>query len=233
MTLEERCKRLENINLNLRNASLFEHYDIPEGYPWVDKTTGACNMYACLYCLPCIVSEDPRILEIGTGWGISGLMWGEVIETVGELVSLDCGNFEGQDNVAAARKLWKGNFRRWNLYRVDTQRRWPGALVARLHRRLFDILFIDGDHGDEDRPWALFNDLWQFWPLLRPGGLCICDDMHDPEDYAPGRFPWLGYTWASFHRFAEMKAPQITDRYVWKYPYVPSGKRPIGLLRKA
>jgi predicted O-methyltransferase YrrM len=248
VSLAEKCEDLESTDLRTRNAWLFDIYDIPVGYPWRDKTTNACNMYGCLDAL--VKPEfDLRVLEIGTGWGISGLMWLRRTWRKGRLVSLDCGNFEGQDNIKQARTLWAtkcGDVQRYRQYQVNTQLhtfRWPKpyqqgqpwifntALIVDLHRQ-FDVLFIDGDHGSDDHPWALFNDLWQFWPFLKPGGLCICDDMHDPADYPPRRFPWLSYTWASFHHFEAVMAPQIEDRYIWKYPYVPSGSRPVGLLRK-
>lgn len=238
--LKRRCGYIED-QLPISNEEIFANYMILGDYPWVDKTTHACNMYACLYALA-LTDRNIRVLEIGTGWGISGLMWGRL----GGLVSLDRGGFEGGDNVSAARKLWADNEVESSLHQVNTQLhtfQWPDPyavgqpwvynldLIDRLHDP-FDVLFVDGDHGDENRPWALFNDLWQFWPFLKPGGLCICDDMHDPGDYPAGRFPWLGYTWASFHRFEEMMDSQIADRYIWKYPYVPSGHRPVGLLRK-
>ena len=252
MKLKELCDSLEK-ELPLSNAEVFEPYTIPDGYPWKDKTTDDCNMYACLYGLAEYDGQDLNILEIGTGWGISGLMWLRLQGLDGRFITIDRGGFEDKDNVKVVRRLLDDNpfcerdFMNFpflsfeastqliyeNVYDGDRSISWIAHnLLAACIQTGVDILFIDGDHGDKDRPWALFNDLWQFWPYLRPGGLCICDDIHDPFDYVEGRFPWLPYTWYSFWQFNRMMGSQIEDCRVWKYPYVPSGKRPVGLLRK-
>ena len=253
MKLKELCDSLEK-ELPLSNAEVFEPYTIPDGYPWKDKTTDDCNMYACLYGLGAYEGMNLHILEIGAGWGISGLMWLRLQGQTGRFVSIDRGFFDGRPNIPVVKDLWlrqppcerpKYSFP-FFLYEGNTQLIYTdpdipcynGIPWIRQHELIaclqpgIDVLFIDGDHGDKDRPWALFNDLWQFWPYLRPGGLCICDDIHDPFDYVEGRFPWLPYTWYSFWQFNRMMASQIEDCRVWKYPYVPSGKRPVGLLRK-
>jgi len=238
MKLKELCDSLEK-ELPLSNAEVFEPYTIPDGYPWKDKTTDDCNMYACLYGLaePFLKeSEYPNVLEIGTGWGISGLTWFRLLAGRGFLHSLDKGDFGQKDNFTASLALLYENcpdntlfdvnkFDTQSMYTQQTPQRRPWIEPA-------DVLFIDGDHGDWERPWALFSDLWRFWPLLKPGGLCICDDLHEQEDYPLGRFPWLPYTSRSYHSFWFHMKDQIEDSYIWKYPFVPSGKRPVGLLRK-
>jgi predicted O-methyltransferase YrrM len=234
LTLKELCDSLEK-ELPLSNAEVFEPYDIPDGYPWKDKTTDDSNMYACLYGLAqAFLPDKGCILEIGTGWGISALTWLRLPGAF--LSSLDCGEFEGCDNYTESGRLIRKNVhgrQRWDIIKFNTQGMYsPGEPQRRPWIEPVDLLFIDGDHGCAERPWALFSDLWRFWPLLTPGGLCICDDMHDPFDYAEGRFPWLPYTWYSFWQFKRMMDSQIEDCRVWKYPYVPSGKRPVGLLRK-
>jgi predicted O-methyltransferase YrrM len=252
--LHELCASLER-QLPLSNAEVFEPFDIPDGYPWKDKTTDDSNMYACLYGLAAAEENIEGILEIGTGHGLSTMTWLHLLDKIGKcefkmlkmphLVTIDIGGFEGHNNIEQARRRLfsyhspSGRRPHFMCLKVSTQpgTGWPWwyntALTHQLAQREgFDILFLDGDHGDVTRPWALFNDLWQFWPFLRLGGLCICDDLHSPVDYPSDRFPWLPYTWKSFQLFEVMMENQIEDHYIWDYPYVPSGKRPVGLLRK-
>ncbi|MFZ2089931.1 MAG: class I SAM-dependent methyltransferase, partial [Desulfobaccales bacterium] len=99
-----------------------------------------------------------------------------------------------------------------------------------LVRESFDVLFVDGKHTED----GLYQDMKTFWPCLRPGGLLLCDDLHDTS-YRQF-FPWAGETVASFERFTAEFAPDIEEHHVWPYPRVlpagPAGSRPFGLIRK-
>lgn len=251
IVLQKYVKTLE-VNIG-SNAAIFDPFDIPPDYPWREKMTEECNMYACLYALGSAVDPLGSVLEIGIGFGLSAMTWLRLLDAQESsnkfglsIVTIDKGGFKGTDNIGMARKalfsyhLATNKMPILHFIQGDTQSPragWPwwydnDLCPSLIRRKPFDILFVDGDHGCEERPWALFNDLWQFWPFLRPGGLCICDDMHDPVDYPKDRFPWLGYTWDSFHTFARMRQRQIADMFVWKFPFVPSGERPLGLLVK-
>ena len=43
---------------------------------------------------------------------------------------------------------------------------------------LFDVLFIDGSHDEPD----VKNDLKNYAPLVKPGGLILMHDVQEPED---------------------------------------------------
>lgn len=49
----------------------------------------------------------------------------------------------------------------------------------------FDLVTVDGDHSPE----GAYADLMNAWPLVRPGGILVMDDIHHPE------YPWLGSLW--------------------------------------
>lgn len=232
------CRDLEE-KLPITNSEIFSEFAIPEDYPWHEKMTDETNMYACLYGLARAFSPT-RVLEVGTGWGLSLMTWLMLRDSgLGFVRSFDCGNFEREkyeaDNLRLVEHTLADHAALFSVERINTQTLYQGRNQPKRWVRLgrtFDVLFIDGDHGSKERPWALFSDLWQFWPFLSPGGLCICDDLHDPQDYEPGRYFWLGYTWDSFHEFLSMFHDQVKDWYIWGYPCVPSGKRPVGLLVK-
>lgn len=46
---------------------------------------------------------------------------------------------------------------------------------------LFDLVLVDGDHSAE----GATADLKNVWPLLRPGGILVMDDIRHPD------YPWL------------------------------------------
>jgi SAM-dependent methyltransferase len=95
----------------------------------------------------------------------------------------------------------------------------------------FDVVFVDGKHTED----GLMNDLETFWPFVAPGGLIICDGVHDPDEYQ-GLFPWVGDTWKSFHSFLDDHRSEIVDHYIWEFPRMPpvgkAGECPFGLVRK-
>jgi predicted O-methyltransferase YrrM len=103
-------------------------------------------------------------------------------------------------------------------------------LVRELERAPVDLLFIDGKHTGD----GLYQDFKSFFPYVRPGGLVICDDLHD-STYA---YEWAGDTVESFRRIHAEFGAQIEDSYVWPFPQLPdwhdqeSVVRPFGLIRK-
>ncbi len=94
----------------------------------------------------------------------------------------------------------------------------------------FDLLFVDGKHTED----GLYQDMKSFWQFLRPGGLLLCDDLHDTS--YRDIFPWAGETVASFQRFLAEFAADIQEHYIWPFPRVlpegAAGLRPFGLIRK-
>lgn len=238
--LEELCRRVEEMPLS--NEALFNNFDFPDDLPWAEKLTDDSNCYACLHALA--REMHPRkILEIGTGFGLSTAALAAACDPLELLVTLDLGIFGEQvgyrDNIEVARAAI--NDERVRFHRVNTRAiggdnqgagedvpYWQNdqELKETLLFNEFDVLFIDGKHTDD----GLLNDLLAFWRCLRRGGLVICDDMHDPADYPPGRFDWLGDTWRSYHFFLGWVF--ATGHYVWKFPFVPSGQRPMGLILK-
>jgi hypothetical protein len=103
-------------------------------------------------------------------------------------------------------------------------------LVRELESAPVDLLFIDGKHTGD----ALYQDFKSFFPYVRPGGLVICDDLHD-SSYA---YEWAGDTVESFRRIHAEFGAEIEDSYVWSFPQLPdwhdqeSIVRPFGLIRK-
>lgn len=226
--IRETCKRLEK-TLPLTNAEVFAGFNMTDN-PWRQNATDAANFYACLHGL--IVLEKPkRILEIGTKYGLSAA----AMSLVAPVVSVDLVEYES--------RVESPNI---TYIIADTQTNEPGnkngivsdAPVWFRNKKLLwivldgqwnDVLFIDGKHSSN----GLFNDLWVFWPSVSPGGLVVCDDLFDPMGNWPRPIKWLGDTWQSFYRFTAMIESQIAERYVWDFPYVTSGPRPWGLIRKA
>jgi len=103
-------------------------------------------------------------------------------------------------------------------------------LVRELESAPVDLLFIDGKHTGD----GLYQDFKSFFPYVRPGGLVICDDLHD-SSYA---YEWAGDTVESFRRIHTEFGSEIEDSYVWPFPQLPdwhdqeSVVRPFGLIRK-
>ena len=103
-------------------------------------------------------------------------------------------------------------------------------LVRELESAPVDLLFIDGKHTGD----GLYQDFKSFFPYVRPGGLVICDDLHD-SSYA---YEWAGDTVESFRRVHAEFGSEIEDSFVWPFPQLPdwhdqeSVVRPFGLIRK-
>jgi hypothetical protein len=148
---------------------------------------------------------------------------------IGTLTSLDMGNFMGMDNIAMADRVIGSTKTEISIWRVNTQRFWyrnnelvEGLLMV----DPFDLLYVDGCHKGD----GLFKDLYSFWPFVRPGGLVICDDIHDPARYP--QYEWVPDTWNCFNAFLQTPGIHLTQAYIWDFPFVPSGRRPLGLIVK-
>ncbi len=97
--------------------------------------------------------------------------------------------------------------------RRPTRRSLP-ELQELLRPGSFDVLFVDGKHTED----GLYQDMKTFWQFLRPGGLLLCDDLHDAS--YRDLFPWAGDTITSFQRFTSEFAGDIQEHHVWPYPRV-------------
>ncbi|RPF42905.1 methyltransferase family protein [Thermodesulfitimonas autotrophica] len=256
--LPEVCKALE-LKLPVTSRELFAEFNLLSGHPW-EETAGSevTTYYPCLYGIA--QTERPRrILEIGTAFGMSAATLLKASPEIELFVSLDLGIYADQlgfstNNIDFAREKihdWcrrKGiPVERVRFFRANTQPlgkgdnenmgadipRWHQIpeLVNLLKEHEFDLIFVDGKHTED----GLFNDLTTFWPFLKPGGLIVCDDLHDEATYQ-GIFPWAGDTLRSFERFLRDHEPEIEEFFIWDFPQVPPegllGRRPFGLIRK-
>ncbi len=257
-SLADLCRSLEE-HLPGATPEILAGFDLLTGHPWAHHAAAPeVTYYACLFGLAA-AWRARRILEVGTGFGLSAAALLAAAPGGVELfVSLDLGIFGAQSGMAesnlefARRKLhaWcdrQGLPReRVRLFAANTQP--PGRsdndnvacevpfwrdlpeLMALLEPASFDLIFLDGKHTED----GLQNDLESFWPYLRPGGLLICDDLHD-ESYQ-GIFPWAGETRRCFEAFLTAHAEEISQHHLWPFPRVlppgPGGLRPFGLLEK-
>ncbi|MDW8100540.1 MAG: class I SAM-dependent methyltransferase [Anaerolineae bacterium] len=260
--LEDICQRLE-YQLPLPNAHILEEFDLLDGHPWAWMARSPITTYySCLYGL--VAAEKPRrILEIGTAFGMSAATCLKASPALQLFISLDLGIYGDQLGAKENNLVFaQDRVHRWlerqglpttiaRFYRANTQPigkgdnenlgldvpRWHQIpeLVRLLQSYEFDVMFVDGKHTED----GLLNDMVTFWPFLKPGGLLICDDLHDPVKYAQYAkiLPWVGDTWRSYHQFIESHCAEISDYYIWEFPQVPpggkSGLRPFGLIRKA
>jgi sulfatase maturation enzyme AslB (radical SAM superfamily)/SAM-dependent methyltransferase len=258
-TLKDLCIQLEG-HLPMQTRQILRPFNLLDGHPWVQNVNSDLSTYyACLHGV--VQPEQPRkILEIGSAFGLSAATLLTASPEIELFVALDLGIYgqsyeNAPNNLVFARERvheWcrhRGiDTRRVCFYQANTQppgggdndnlglevSRW--SLIPEVGRLLqdnrFDVIFVDGKHTDD----GLLNDLRTFWPFLKPGGLMICDDLHDPEEYA-GAMSWAGHTWRSYHRFLEEHKSDIADQCLWNFPRVPPagklGLRPFGLLRKA
>jgi hypothetical protein len=103
-------------------------------------------------------------------------------------------------------------------------------LVAELKATPIDLLFIDGKHTGD----GLYQDFRSFFRFVRPGGIVLCDDVHD-SSYP---YIWAGQTLASFERATAEFAGEIAEKTIWPFPQLPDWygqepvARPFGLVRK-
>ncbi len=256
-SLASQCRALEQ-ELPVPNREIMAEFGLLEGHPWAHHANSeVTTYYACLYGL--VQSFKPkRILEIGTGFGLSAAALLKACDPLEILVTMDLGIFAEsykfpENNIAYARcKLHEWCTRqniptdRVRFFQANTQPsgqtdndhlpctapHWRGIqeLQDLLIPESFDLLFVDGKHTED----GLYQDMKTFWEFLRPGGLLVCDDLHD-ESYRD-LFPWAGETVASFERFTAEFAGDIQEHFVWDFPRVlpatHAGLRPFGLIRK-
>lgn len=256
--LAKLCATLEK-GLPRSTQDILAEFDLLSGHPWAHHASSpVTNYYGCLYGLVAAFAPT-RILEVGTAFGMSGATMLAAAPRVDLFVTMDLGIFGkqlgmDQDNTAFARQ----KIHAWcdkkhiplsavRFFKVNTQPgggtdndgdlvdapRWRDVpeLLALLAPQSFDVAFVDGKHTED----GLYNDLCSFWEFLRPGGLLVCDDLHEEEDYK-GHFVWAGQTLASFRRFVSRSADAIEEWRIWNFPHVlPEGKyglRPFGLIKK-
>lgn len=251
------CRNLETA-LPLATREIMTEFDLLAGHPWEHHASSpVTTYYACLYALALSV-KPRRVLEIGTGFGLSSAALLKACEQLEIFVSLDLGIFSqeygfGENNLAFARQkalAWCSRqgvpADRVKFLQANTQP--PGKsdnlnaacqaphwreideLTQLLTPGSFDVIFVDGKHTED----GLLNDMRTFWPYLRPGGLLLCDDLHD--DTYRGVFPWAGDTLKSFQDFFSGYAADIADTHIWNFPRVlpdsREGLRPFGVIRK-
>lgn len=257
--IAEICQSLET-GLPLSTQDVLREFDLLDGHPWEKHASSPITTYyGCLNAIASSVSPR-RILEIGTAFGMSGASLIRSCSRLERFISIDLGFFHKEygfpvPNIEYASGKIHGWCRKNGIpesaamyFQANTQpdgksdnenkisgvRHWTEIpeLVAELVPESFDVLFVDGKHTQD----GLYNDMAGFWRFLRPGGILICDDLHDPAVYK-GNFPWAGDTLESFHRFLAEQASGIADSHIWNYPHVlPEGHlglRPFGIIRKA
>lgn len=238
---------------------IMQEFDLLHGHPW--ETLAASphtNYYACLYILSKAL-KPKNILEIGTAFGMSGAALVRSGVNLSHFVSIDLGIFSEQHNfpinniMFARQKLHAWCMKnaietdRVQFFQANTQPEgktdntnvscsvpyWSSIpeLKALVDAVRFDVLFIDGKHTDQ----GLFNDMVTFWKYLRPGGLLICDDLHDPAIYKK-HFAWAGDTLYSFNSAIKALTDEIAEYALWNFPYIGTsdltGLRPFGLILK-
>lgn len=103
-------------------------------------------------------------LEIGFCWGASAFAYLE--NSDGTLLSIDLADHKGKES---AFKNTYGN--RWNIIYGDSHKLLPEI------KEKFDYIYVDGEHWYEDAK----ADIRDSWPLLKKGGIMVCDDYNDHE----------------------------------------------------
>jgi predicted O-methyltransferase YrrM len=239
------------------SSKILAEFDLCKGHPWeVHASSPESTYYDCLSQLAASVKPN-RIAEIGTAFGMSGAALLKACDPVHLYVTMDLGIFSNQvkfdqNNIEYA----KSKLHAWaNAKNISTERicffavntqpvgtdnyntqlnvpHWSQIpeLVELLLPAYYDVLFVDGKHTGE----GLYNDIMSFWSFLRPGGLLICDDLHEASIYKK-TFEWAGDTLNSFHR-AVSELTNIEDSYIWDFPRVSTpgimGLRPFGVIKK-
>ena len=256
--LSDICKQLES-KVPIKNRQIFEEFKLLYGHPWDEAArSDVTTYYPCLYGVVQL-EKAQRILEVGTAFGLSAATMIKASQNIELFVTIDLGIYSkeyafSQNNIDFVRlKIhnWCSKrgipLDRIRFYQANTQppgkgdnedagrdiQRWHQLteLVRLLVSHEFDIIFVDGKHVED----GLLNDLTTFWPFLKPGGLIVCDDLHDEAIYK-GVFPWAGDTIRSFESFLKNHRLDISDSFIWNFPQVPPkgylGLRPFGLIRK-
>lgn len=254
MSLQELCQSIQDSPES--SISLMEEFDLLSGHPWeVHAKSSSTTYYSCLRRVAASVNPK-RVVEIGTAFGMGSAAIIKACQNIELFLTMDLGVFgevlkmQGGDNVGfAAQKIHNWAFKQgldchqFNFFKVNTQpvgtdnegcsclspywRNVP-ELVSLLQPETFDVLFVDGKHTED----GLFNDIISFWYVLRPGGVLICDDLHDLT-YS---YPWAGHTIQSFNKAIKKLKDSVSDYYVWNFPRVSTpgkdGIRPFGIILK-
>lgn len=115
--------------------------------------------------------EDALLLEFGTALGFTATLIAQAAPQA-KLVTLNPKRLEYE-------AAWVVDYcRNIEALMVDSQ---TYLDWSRTEGRLFDLIFVDGDH----REAAVRSDLG-YWDLLRPGGLILFHDYSPPESARPG-----------------------------------------------
>ncbi|MFO0999125.1 MAG: class I SAM-dependent methyltransferase [Planctomycetaceae bacterium] len=158
-----------------------------------------------------------RALEIGSWEGRSACWFCEHILT-GEHATLDCvdpwtGFVEQEARFDRNTKKYAERVRKHKAGSF----RWCTEKNLESSGGKYDFIYIDGSHEAQD----LLNDLVLCWPLLRSGGIMICDD-YDHIDPALRRLPKLAIDgffncrtdWILLHKAAQFIVRKIDEREI-------------------
>lgn len=103
-------------------------------------------------------------LEIGFCWGASAYAYLEA--TDGTLLSVDLSDHKGRA------PLFKEAYKdRWDIIYGDSREVIPSL------KEKFDYIYVDGEHWYENAKADIENS----WPLLKKGGIMVCDDYNEYE----------------------------------------------------
>lgn len=117
--------------------------------------------------------EKPKIvLEVGSGWGLfsrSVMEWSEA-----KVITLDKIGGYGLPQFIKHTEGFKDRIERI----VEDSH----VILPRMEaewKEKFDVIFVDGDHGQD----GAAKDLSQAWPLLKPGGTMMVDDVFHKSNW--------------------------------------------------
>lgn len=246
--LEEITQTAEKICGGMKNDEILGKY-FTHGNLWafpggIERPWKKFNYWNGWYALSSIW-EPKNILEIGTGFGFGtiALVKG-AIENLELIISLDLGNFWGEDNIIfAAHGIYqhktKYGFSFMPLFiQANTQPPpytdnkgnptdvdyWENdkELVGHLNNNRPNLILIDGKHTGD----GLYNDLTSFFHFGE-NCLLVCDDLQHPD------------AMASFLKFTQEEDSKIKEWYIWdflhcntSYPKGTKNKRIQGLILK-
>lgn len=131
-------------------------------------------------------SKPKKVLEIGTGWGIfSGAILSGSPDS--QITTVDKIPFENLKEFNMRMALFGDGKKTIEAITGPSQEVLPRLAKE---KRMFDLIYIDGDHGYE----AVLEDLLHAWPMLLNGGTLLMDDvMHAHNfdgDYGVTRALW-------------------------------------------
>lgn len=129
--------------------------------------------------------KKDSVLELGTGWGISGSAF--LDSGVKELVSVDC-NLSTKYGEKARREMeWRKKDGQMLVFMDERMTTACDKLIAA--GRTFDLVYIDGGHDYEN----VMRDLDFAAKLVSPTGAVVMDDYLHVKNVDPGaRGDWYG-----------------------------------------